>query len=203
MEPPYQSCPLQQLHRRLSRCSLFPLRAPPPQPPASAAPRAATTPSLSFGARPRPPRYARRRRLLRLRAAAAAATDAAASYAPPSLSLKANKHHGDGAVPQPASAPTATALLTSRPPIGHRRGARPFGSEGWSPHAAAPSPALSPGCGSEPARRASVALSPPLSALLALVPLSFFLSCAVMYFMLLSFVCLGPFTSSSFFPRFP
>ncbi|XP_075797945.1 uncharacterized protein LOC142831622 [Microtus pennsylvanicus] len=87
-----------------------PLPPPPPpgaapQPPASVArtPRAAATLCRPLGPRPRPLRRARRR--LRLRAVDAAATDAdASSSAPPSFSLKANKHHGGGRRPPPTPA---------------------------------------------------------------------------------------------------
>lgn len=106
MEPPYQSRPLlQRRRRRSSAASAAALCSPserhrvsrPPQP----SRRAATTPSRPLGSRPRPPRCAHCR--LQLRAADAAATDAAASsFAPPSFSLKANKHHGGGRRP-PAS----------------------------------------------------------------------------------------------------
>lgn len=72
MEPPYQSRPLpQRRRRRLGRRSLFPLRAPPPQPPVSAAPtgrhyallpsRAPASPSSLCPPPPSPPRRRRRR----------------------------------------------------------------------------------------------------------------------------------------------
>lgn len=52
------------------------------------------------------------------------------------------------AVPQPASTPTAAAASTSRPPIGQRRRARPFGVRrgGWLParRAQAPPPRTPP-----------------------------------------------------------
>lgn len=107
VEPPYQSRPLLQRRRRHSSAAsaaalCSPSSAAAPQPPASAArtPRAAATLCRPLGPRPRPPRRAGRR--LRLRAVDAAATDAdASSSAPPSFSLKANKHHGGGRRPPP------------------------------------------------------------------------------------------------------
>lgn len=175
MEPPYQSRPLlQRRRRRSSAASAAALCSPserhrvsrPPQPPR----RAATTPSRPLGPRPRPPRCAHCR--LRLPAADAAATDAAASsFAPPSFSLKANKHHGGGRRPPASEHPDRRRRFNI--PAAHwpaPPGATIRCPAGWvAPRTPCPSPAPSDSPalgGGGPARRA------PRSALPLLFPLS-------------------------------
>lgn len=180
MEPPYQSRPLLQRRRRRrsSAASAAALCSPserhrvsrPPQPPR----RAATTPSRPLGPRPRPPRCAHCR--LRLRAADAAATDAAASsFAPPSFSLKANKHHGGGRRPPASEHPDRRRR--SNIPAAHwppPPGATIRCPAGWvapARRALAPPPRTPPALGGGgPARRA------PGPALPLLFPLSVALS---------------------------
>lgn len=124
--PPAAAAPPPPLLRRLSCRSLFPLRAPPRQPPASAALtgrhyalppcRPPASPSSLRPLPPSPPRRRRRRhrrRRLLLRAPLVFIESKQASWRrPPSPS-------------QPSSR-TAAAAPTSRPPIGRRRRARPL-----------------------------------------------------------------------------
>lgn len=208
MEPPYQSRPLPQRRRRLGRRSLFPLRAPPPQPPVSAAPtgrhyalppsRAPASPSSLCPPPPSPPRRRRRRhrrRRLLLRAPLAFIESKQASWRrPPSPSQRAPRP------PPPLQHPGRPLAAATR-----RNHSAPGGVSPCTPLPQAPP--LHPhrwGRWSGPPRsQPSLPFLFPLSSFLSCPSLLFFLFLtAALFFIQLSFICLGLFTFVSSLPSF-